>query len=34
VNEFALDVCQDDEVLADDLVGESIICLHIRDKTE
>ncbi len=34
VNEFALDVCQDDEVLADDLVGETIICLHIRDKSE
>ena len=31
INEFALDVCQDDEILASDLVGETIICLHIRD---
>ncbi len=33
VNEFALDVCQDDEVLASDLVGETIVCLHIRTPT-
>tara|TARA_R110000803_G_scaffold66836_1_gene128428 strand:+ start:596 stop:2575 length:1980 start_codon:yes stop_codon:yes gene_type:complete len=30
INEFALDVCQDDEILAKDLVGETIICLHVR----
>lgn len=31
INEFALDICQDDEVLAGDITGETIICLHIRE---
>ena len=31
VNEFALDICQDSEILAEDLLGETIICLHVRE---